>query len=193
MMFAMAKGLAIVLTLWTVFGCGGTYSPGQQPPRSQPQPPERGCDQAEIQRTHPPVSLSSQPFSIRPDFNAKTITFQINFNGSPDFQTLDCQGRPVNFLWIGIWNGGYMHSPGDPWHIEISSDEIHSSGQITIRNGNLMPEVERGKVRGQVPFRVEGRMLEFTVPFDLINETDGSFAMSVAILNCGSPAPWPPS
>lgn len=126
------------------------------------------------------------------DFTA-TMHFIIIFNETPNFTTLDSQGRPQDSFQIYIAFNPAAAPVANP-DVLVRGDEIHIANAIRIRDAQ--PPVTDpnaggwGAIRGTVPFRVRSQsngtaVLTFSAPFALLG-IKGQFAWVLQTTNFGA-------
>jgi hypothetical protein len=110
------------------------------------------------------------------------VQFTIKFNAPPDFFTLDVFGRQANSFQYFVVGDPNLPYP-ELYDAIIRGDEIHVTGStVRIRNsGPPDPDLASGgwgAIRGSVPFSVDGKILTFSIPLNLISDhsRDGNFA-----------------
>jgi len=134
---------------------------------------------------------------IGTDFTA-TMHFILHFNETPNFTTLDSNGRPQDSFQIFIAFNPATPNPANPQSADvlIRGDEIHIANAIRIRDAR--PPVADpnaggwGAIRGVVPYHVRTEpnhmaLLTFSAPFSLLGIT-GQFGWIVETYNFGTTA-----
>jgi hypothetical protein len=129
------------------------------------------------------------------DFTAM-MEFIIVFSQTPNFTTLDSNGRPQDSFQIYIAFNPATPNPQSTTSVDvlIRGDEIHIAHAIPIRNAR--PSVTDphaggwGAIRGSVPFKVTTlpngySLLTFDAPFALLG-IKGQFAWALETYNFGS-------
>ncbi len=127
------------------------------------------------------------------DFTA-SMDFIVIFNHTPDFTTLDSNGRPQDSFQIYIAYNPATANPVSSPDVLVRGDEIHLAHAIRIRNAR--PPVADphaggwGSIRGTVPFHVVtltngNALLTFSVPFPMLGIT-GQFAWTLETYNFGA-------
>jgi hypothetical protein len=129
------------------------------------------------------------------DFTA-TMHFDLLFNETPDFTTLDSNGRPQDSFQIFIAYNPATANPSNPQSADvvIRGDEIHIADAIRIRAAR--PPVADpnaggwGAILGVVRFHVKTEpngtaRLNFSVPFAVLGIT-GQFGWVVETYNFGA-------
>lgn len=111
------------------------------------------------------TSLSANAATVTVTQDSSTAAFQIVFDHAPDFFTVDAYDRqPDSFQ---------FYTPGTV----IRGDEIHVGNTIVIRNVFYGPYTDPhsggwGSVRGAVPYSLTDNVLEFVVPFSMLDSHD---------------------
>jgi hypothetical protein len=129
------------------------------------------------------------------DFTA-TLHFSLHFNETPNFTTLDSNGRPQDSFQIFIAFNPTTANPANPPSADviIRGDEIHIANAIRIRDAR--PPVADpnaggwGAIRGTVPYHVRTEpnataVLTFSAAFSLLGIT-GQFGWVVETYNFGA-------
>jgi len=138
----------------------------------------------------------SNPLKIvATDFLA-TMHFILVFSHTPDFTTLDSNGRPQDSFQIFIAFNPATPNPANPQSVDVlvRGDEIHIAHALRIRDAR--PPVADpnaggwGAIRGTVPFQVRTQpngtaVLTFNASFALLGIT-GQFAWALKTDNFGS-------
>ena len=126
------------------------------------------------------------------DVNRRT-TFDVTFNQTPDFFTLDEGGRPINgfqFFYDADPVDGEVGFAGESVCI-IRGVEIHVDDDIPIRDslnpsGEDFPNAEGwGQTRGVVDYELDGATLSFTAGWDVLREGDDEFGYRLFALQSG--------
>lgn len=115
------------------------------------------------------------------DPSSGLVTFDVIFNQTPDFFTIDSFGRPATEFQYYIIGDSALAYPANFDSI-IRGGEIYLGGGLPIRN--VYPSSSDphsggwGTIRGIVPFTLVGTDLTFSVPLSLISDhsTDGHFS-----------------
>ena len=118
-------------------------------------------------------------FSIIHPYGSDTASFQISFDQTPDFLTIDPYGRPADLFQIYVFTEvqpppvGLVFWSSIPWRWILRSNEIHLASDIFLRNPCLLFEEEPaaqgwGSLRGQVPYSLNDTLLSFEAPLDLL-------------------------
>jgi hypothetical protein len=130
--------------------------------------------------------------TAKPDTIARETTFQLTFNHTPDFFHADAFDRPRDsFQYFYDNQPGRFDFEGKDVAI-IRGPEIRFHDDIPIRDslnpsGEDFPHAEGwGRERGAVDLQLDGAVLTFTVPWKLLNETDGKFSYRVAAFEFGA-------
>jgi hypothetical protein len=111
--------------------------------------------------------------------------FTLEFNQVPDFFSLDEAGRQADsFQYFIDADGGLPVFRGSPYFSELETiirgEEIHVAGDIRVRN--VLPSSDEpnsggwGTLRGSVPYNLNGTVLTFSTPLELIGDSDGLFS-----------------
>jgi hypothetical protein len=132
---------------------------------------------------------------VATDFTA-TMHFVLVFSQTPDFTTLDSQGRPQDSFQIFIAFNPATPNPANPQSVDVlvRGDEIHIANALRIRNAR--PPVADpnaggwGSIRGTVPYHLRTQpngaaVLTFSAPFHLLGIT-GQFAWALETYNFGA-------
>jgi hypothetical protein len=120
------------------------------------------------------------------------VRFTINFNQSPDFLTLDSQGRQTHSFQYFIIGDASLPGPAS-FDAIIRGEELHISGNaLRVRNASP-PDPDPaasgwGSMRGSVPFALIGEALTFTVPLSVISDhsVNGLFAYQLESYEFGN-------
>ncbi|MEH2242924.1 PEP-CTERM sorting domain-containing protein [Nostoc sp.] len=120
------------------------------------------------------------------NLDAKEVLFTINFNKVPDFLTVDQVGRQADsFQYFIDADGKLPVFRGSPYYSELESiirgEEIHVAGDVRIRDVVSIGASEPnsggwGKIRGSVPYSLDGTVLKFSAPLEFIGDSDGLFS-----------------
>ncbi|MCC5660489.1 hypothetical protein LC608_26625 [Nostoc sp. XA010] len=129
------------------------------------------------------------------NLDAKEVLFTIDFNRVPDFFTLDQAGRQADsFQYYVEADGEFPIFRGSPFYSELESiirgEEINVAGDIRIRDvfsvGPLEPNSGGwGKIRGSVPYSLDGTVLKFSAPLQFIGDSDGLFSYQLLLTEFG--------
>jgi hypothetical protein len=132
---------------------------------------------------------------IGSDFTA-TMHFFLHFSQTPNFTTLDANGRPQDSFQIFIAFNPATPNPANPASADvlIRGDEIHIANAIRIRDAR--PPVNDpnaggwGAIRGSVPYHVRTQpngtaVLTFNAPFPLLGIV-GQFGWVLETYNFGA-------
>ncbi|MBN3947505.1 MAG: hypothetical protein HWQ38_13965 [Nostoc sp. NMS7] len=130
------------------------------------------------------------------NLDTKEVLFTINFNQVPDFFTVDKFKRQSNSFQyfidphgeLPIVNASRIYSN---FSSIIRGDEIPVAGDVRIRDvfsvGPLEPNSGGwGKIRGSVPYSLDGTVLKFSTPLQLIGDSDGVFSYQLLLTDFGS-------
>lgn len=131
---------------------------------------------------------------ITNDYSEMTTEFELSFNGTPDFLSVDEFGRQANEFQYYISNDQHQSQvpevPGSGLDVLIRGGEIARTGMLVVRlaNGeNGGPDSGGwGREVGRVPFVLNGKKLKFTVPWAVLGETDGHFSYGLLLLEHGA-------
>src|SRR5688500_8036929 len=130
--------------------------------------------------------------SIEVDRGARVTRFSLTFNQPPDLFTVDEFQRPANAFQYRCDSepGGFEFAGEDV--VVIRGPEIRHGGDLPVREslneaGEEFPNAEGwGESRGEVPVDLEGTTLEFTVPWDVLGETDEKWSYRLLTFEFGS-------
>jgi hypothetical protein len=138
----------------------------------------------------------STPLTIVGQNFAATMHFDLHFNETPDFTTLDNNGRPQDSFQVFIAYNPATANPANPQSADviIRGDEIHIADAIRIRAAR--PPVADpnaggwGAILGVVGYHVRTEAngtarLNFSVPFAVLGIT-GQFGWVVESYNFGA-------
>ncbi|MEH1931837.1 hypothetical protein [Nostoc sp.] len=130
------------------------------------------------------------------NLDAKEVLFTINFNQVPDFFTVDKFNRQSNSFQYFIDPSGELpifRPPSAYSNLSsiIRGEEIHVAGDVRIRDvfsvGPLEPNSGGwGKIRGSVPYSLDGSVLKFSAPLQFIGDSDGLFSYRLELYEFGS-------
>lgn len=130
------------------------------------------------------------------NLDAKEVSFTINFNRVPDFLTVDQVGRQADsFQYFIDADGELPVFRGSPYYSELESiirgEEIHVAGDVRIRDVFSIGASEPnsggwGKIRGSVPYSLDGTVLKFSAPLQFIGDSDGLFSYRLELYEFGS-------
>ncbi|MHC5725163.1 MAG: hypothetical protein ACYTXY_13690 [Nostoc sp.] len=130
------------------------------------------------------------------NLDAKEVLFTINFNQMPDFFTVDKFNRQSNSFQYFIDPSGELpivnaSSIYSNFSSIIRGDEIPVAGDVRIRNVFSVGPSEPnsggwGKIRGSVPYSLDGTVLKFSTPLQLIGDSDGVFSYQLLLTDFGS-------
>ncbi len=120
------------------------------------------------------------------------VVFTIEFNQSPDFFTVDSFGRQAHSFQYFIVGDSNLPYPAN-FDAIIRAEEIHSTvDEIRIRNSTPSDADPAaggwGPIRGVVPYRLNGNVLTFSVPLELVSDhhQDGTFVYQLEAYQFGS-------
>ncbi|MHC5609472.1 MAG: hypothetical protein ACYTXA_00125 [Nostoc sp.] len=130
------------------------------------------------------------------NLDAKKVLFTINFNKVPNFFTVDKFNRQTNSFQyfidphgeLPIVNASSIYSN---FSSIIRGDEIPVAGDVRIRDVFSVGPSEPnsggwGKIRGSVPYSLDGTVLKFSTPLQLIGDSDGVFSYQLLLTDFGS-------
>ncbi|MEH2164786.1 MAG: hypothetical protein V7K38_27960 [Nostoc sp.] len=130
------------------------------------------------------------------NLDAQEALFTINFNRVPDFFTLDQFGRQADsFQYFIEADGEFPIFRGSPFDSNLESiirgEEIHVAGDVRIRDvfsvGPSEPNSAGwGKIRGSVPYSLDGTVLKFSAPLQFIGDSDGLFSYRLELYEFGA-------
>ena len=123
---------------------------------------------------------------------AGQVNFTLTFNRAPDFMTVDEFGRQADSFQYYILGDLSLPYPGYYDSI-IRGDEIHIvPGVLRIRDAVPSdPDPAAGgwgPIRGEVPYRLDGNVLSFSVALSTISEhsVDGRFSYELLLTQFGA-------
>jgi hypothetical protein len=125
------------------------------------------------------------------NLDAKEVLFTINFNRVPDFFTVDEFDRQADsFQYFVNAEVGSDYSY-EALESIIRGEEIHVGGDVRIRDVFSVGSVEPnsggwGKIRGSVPYTLNGTILKFSAPLQLIRDSDGLFSYQLELYEFGA-------
>lgn len=132
--------------------------------------------------------------SVVANLDSREALFTIEFNEVPDFFTIDNFGRQADSFQYYIDTDGELpvfRNYPDELDIIIRGEEIHVAGDIRIRNA--LPIGSGGSnsggwglIRGSVPYTLNGTVLTFSAPLELIGNSDGLFSYHLETYEFGS-------
>ncbi|MEH1911314.1 MAG: hypothetical protein V7L05_16345 [Nostoc sp.] len=138
--------------------------------------------------------VESESAVVNPD--AKEVLFTINFNKMPDFFTVDKFNRRAgSFQYFIDPNGELPILNASPIYSNFSSiirgEEIYVQGDVRIRDVFSVGASEPnsggwGKIRGSVPYTLDGNVLKFSAPLQLIGDSDGLFSYQLLLTEFGA-------
>jgi hypothetical protein len=136
------------------------------------------------------------PITILGTAFTATMRFVLHLSGTPDFATLDANGRPKDSFQIFIAFNPATANPQNPQSVDVlvRGDEIHIAHALRIRDAR--PPVADpnaggwGAIRGTVPFTVHAQpngssLLIFDAPFTTLGIT-GKFAWGLITTRFGA-------
>jgi hypothetical protein len=137
------------------------------------------------------VILSQSALSSSAD---RSVHFSVTFNQRPKFDRVDGFGNPLDSF--QYWYDATPNAGDDPFLGEdvavIRGTEIRFNGDIPIRDslnpsGKEFPHAEGwGRERGVVQFALDDATLDFTVPWELLDERDTKFSYRLFAFDAGS-------
>jgi uncharacterized protein (TIGR03382 family) len=139
-----------------------------------------------------PASFEIVSQSVKPDLSKRETNFELNFNEAPDFTTVDSFQRPKNSFQYWIDTNPHSFDFQGPNVAVIRGPEIRFDHNIPIRDtvnptNQDFPHAEGwGKQLGAVDFELDGKILSFTVPWNILHQADGKFSFDVISLDFGS-------
>jgi hypothetical protein len=125
----------------------------------------------------------------------KTAAFDLQFNHTPDFYTLDSAGRVedsfqyfINPDWTG--NTQDLQLAFGQFRDVVRGDEIHTSGKLLIRDATIPANPDPtsggwGPVIAAEPFHVNGDNLTFAASFNDLRAPKGTFSYEVYTTHFG--------
>lgn len=129
------------------------------------------------------------------NLDAQEVLFTINFNRVPDFFTVDEFDRPADSFQYFIDPSGELpifRPPSAYSHLSsiIRGSEIYVAGDVRIRDvfsvGPSEPNSSGwGNIRGSVPYTLDGTVLKFSAPLQLIGDSDGLFSYRLELYQFG--------
>lgn len=134
--------------------------------------------------------------SVVANLDSREALFTIQFNEVPDFFTVDSAGRQADSFQYYIETDGELPVfRGSPYYSEldiiIRGEEIHVAGDIRIRDA--LPIGSGGSnsggwglLRGSVPYTLNGTVLTFSAPLELIGDSDGLFSYRLEAYEFGA-------
>lgn len=134
--------------------------------------------------------------SIVANLDSREAFFTIEFNEVPDFFTVDSFGRQADSFQYYIETDGELPVfRGSPYYSEldiiIRGEEIHVAGDIRIRDALPIDSGGSnsggwGLLRGSVPYTLNGTVLRFSAPLELIGDSDGLFSYQLEAYEFGA-------
>ncbi|MEH2139003.1 hypothetical protein [Nostoc sp.] len=129
------------------------------------------------------------------NLDAKEVLFTIDFNRVPDFFALDQFGGQADSFQYFIDPSGELpifRPPSAYSNLSsiIRGEEIHVSGDVRIRDVFSVGPSEPnsggwGKIRGSVPYSLDGTVLKFSAPLQFIGDSDGLFSYRLELYEFG--------
>ncbi|MEH2413319.1 hypothetical protein [Nostoc sp.] len=130
------------------------------------------------------------------NLDAKEVLFTVNFNKAPDFFTVDKFNRHADsFQYFIDPDGELPILNASPIYSNFSSiirgEEIPVASDIPIRDVFSVGASEPnsggwGKIRGSVPYSLDGNVLKFSAPLQLIGDSDGVFSYQLLLTEFGA-------
>lgn len=139
-------------------------------------------------------ALTIESESVITDIENQQVLFKIDFNQVPDFFTVDEFNRQANSFQYFIGTDDtvpvFTNFPNNLNTI-IRGGEINVSSDIPIRDALPLNSAEPnsggwGQIRGSVPYTLDGTIIEFSAPLQLINDSDGSFNYNLLLTEFGA-------
>ena len=129
------------------------------------------------------------------NLDVKEVLFTVNFNQVPDFFTDQYGAQVDSFQYFIDQDGELPILNASPIYSNFSSiirgDEIHVAGDVRIRDvfsvGLSEPNSGGwGNIRGSVPYTLDGTVLKFSTPLQLIGDSDGVFSYQLLLTEFGA-------
>lgn len=130
------------------------------------------------------------------NLNAKEVLFTTDFNRVPDFLTVDEFDRQADSFQYFIDKDEELPIFGtSPAYSNLESiirgEEIHIAGDVRIRDVFSVGPSEPnsggwGKIRGSVPYSLDGTVLKFSAPLQFIGDSDGLFSYRLELYEFGA-------
>jgi hypothetical protein len=116
------------------------------------------------------------------DLAAQTVSFQIVWNSSPDFLSVDSVGRPADQFryWIMPTDLSYP-----PFSSYLAVALNNSDRFIDERVGTLSVTLPFGPTLAVLPFTLNDTVLDFVASFSNLNKPDGAFVYLLESFNFG--------
>jgi hypothetical protein len=134
-----------------------------------------------------PLLVVSESTTVDP--GTGDALFTLNLNRAPDFFVVDDHNRQRDDFqyYIDLDNGVPTQTTPD---IIVRGPEIHIAGDIRIRDAFPSDFSDPnsggwGKIRGSVPFTIDGSTLRFSVPLTMLGDQDGLFSYVLQMVNYG--------
>jgi hypothetical protein len=132
--------------------------------------------------------------SVVANLDSREVFFTIEFNEVPDFFTLGSGGGQADSFQYYIETDGELpvfKNAFSELDIIIRGEEIHVGGDIRIRDA--LPFGSGGSnsggwglLRGSVPYTLNGTVLTFSAPLELIGDSDGLFSYRLEAYEFGA-------
>lgn len=139
------------------------------------------------------LKINSQSAVVNVD--TQQVSFTIDFNEVPDFFSVDTFGRQADAFQYYIRPDGKLPVfEGSPYYSQLSTiirgPEIFVNGDIRVRDvfpiGSSEPNSGGwGPLRGSVPYTLNGTVLTFSSPLELIGDSDGLFSYQLLLTEFG--------
>lgn len=131
------------------------------------------------------------------NIDTKEVLFTIDFNRVPDFFSVDEFGRQADSFqyFINIDGKFPVFSETSPFYASLETiirgEEINVGGDVRIRNvfpiGSEEPNSGGwGNIRGSVPYTLDGTVLKFSAPLQLVGDSDGLFSYALELYEFGA-------
>ncbi|MFB2875589.1 hypothetical protein [Floridanema aerugineum] len=128
------------------------------------------------------------------NLDTQKVIFTIEFNEVPDFFTVDEFNRQADsFQYYIDADGNLPVFGGSPYYSGLEAiirgAEIPVAGDIRVRN--VFPSSDEptsggwGSFRGSVPYTLNGTVLTFSTPLQLIGDSDGLFSYQLLLTEFG--------
>ncbi|BAY75440.1 hypothetical protein NIES25_18850 [Nostoc linckia NIES-25] len=143
------------------------------------------------------AELFAESESTVVNLDTQEVLFTINFNRVPDFFSVDEFGRQADSFQYYIERDEKLPVVGEvsPFYPNLESiirgEEINVAGDVRIRNVFSVGPAEPnsggwGSIRGSVPYTLDGTLLKFSAPLELVSDSDGLFSYELALFEFGS-------
>lgn len=128
--------------------------------------------------------------SVEVNSTTQEALFTIGFNEVPDFLSVDEFGAQADSFQYFIDADREFPVPGaEGLDTIIRGEEIHIAGDVRVRqvSGDGGPNSGGfGPIRGSVPFNLNGSVLTFSTPLQLLGDSDGQFSYALEWYEFGS-------